>query len=137
MQHIKKIVAIGPESTGKSSLCEGLARHFKSVWAREYAREYLKKHGTKYVYENLDAIAEGQGTVAIVPHFGTWEVMNAWLSLHVAPVIMYKPGKDPGVDQFVRQARGRLKANMVSTAGFVVDSTVQDYAERLVGGGFV
>lgn len=60
MQQIKKIVVIGPESTGKSSLCESLAHHFNSVWAKEYAREYLVKHGAKYAYEDLNAIAEGQ-----------------------------------------------------------------------------
>ncbi len=57
---IKKIVVIGPESTGKSSLCEQLANHFKTEWVREYAREYLLKHGTDYKYEDLLKIAEGQ-----------------------------------------------------------------------------
>lgn len=60
MRHIKKIVAIGPESTGKSSLCEALAKHFNSIWAKEYAREYLLKHGAKYTFDDLNAIAEGQ-----------------------------------------------------------------------------
>ena len=57
---LKKIVAIGPESTGKSSLCEQLAKHFKTAWVPEYAREYLLTHGTAYQYEDLYIIAEGQ-----------------------------------------------------------------------------
>ena len=57
---IKKIVVIGPESTGKSSLCEQLAEHFKTGWVREYAREYLLEHGTDYTYEDLLEIAQGQ-----------------------------------------------------------------------------
>lgn len=57
---IKKIVIIGPESTGKSSLCKGLAGYFNTVWVKEYAREYLLKHGTHYTYENLYTIAQGQ-----------------------------------------------------------------------------
>ena len=40
---IKKIVAIGPESTGKSTLCAQLAEHYNSLWVPEYAREYLEK----------------------------------------------------------------------------------------------
>ncbi|UAY51978.1 AAA family ATPase [Ferruginibacter albus] len=60
MQLPKKIVAIGPESTGKSSLCEQLATYYKTVWVKEYAREYLLKHGTEYTYENLLDIAKGQ-----------------------------------------------------------------------------
>ncbi len=57
---IKKIVVIGPESTGKSSLCAALADHFKTVWVREFAREYLEKNGKKYAFEDLNKIAEGQ-----------------------------------------------------------------------------
>ncbi len=57
---LKKIVTIGPESTGKSMLCSQLAEHFNTRWVPEYAREYLMKHGTRYRYEDLYTIAEGQ-----------------------------------------------------------------------------
>jgi NadR type nicotinamide-nucleotide adenylyltransferase len=57
---LKKIVVIGPESTGKSTLCEGLAAHFHTGWVREYAREYLVEHGMDYSYETLSTIAKGQ-----------------------------------------------------------------------------
>ena len=60
MRQLKKIVIIGPESTGKSTLCGQLARHYQTVWCREYAREYLLKHGTNYTYDNLLTIARGQ-----------------------------------------------------------------------------
>jgi NadR type nicotinamide-nucleotide adenylyltransferase len=56
----KKIVIIGPESTGKSTLCEGLAAHYHTAWVREYAREYLEEHGMGYSYETLSTIARGQ-----------------------------------------------------------------------------
>ncbi|MEI9955389.1 MAG: ATP-binding protein [Ferruginibacter sp.] len=57
---MKKIVVIGPESTGKSTLCEQLALHYNTVWVKEYAREYLLKNGTDYTFENLLDIAKGQ-----------------------------------------------------------------------------
>ena len=57
---MKKIVIIGPESTGKSSLCEALAKHYHGTWSLEYAREYLTEHGTDYSFEDLLTIAKGQ-----------------------------------------------------------------------------
>jgi nicotinamide riboside kinase len=57
---IKKIVTIGPESTGKSTLCEQLAKYFNTTWCPEYAREYLNQNGIKYGYNDLLKIAQGQ-----------------------------------------------------------------------------
>ena len=60
MQLPKKIVVTGPESTGKSTLCEQLATNYKTLWVPEYAREYLMKLGRPYTYEDLLTIAKGQ-----------------------------------------------------------------------------
>ncbi len=57
---IKKIVIIGPESTGKSTLCKQLAEHYNTLWCPEFARTYLEKNGTNYTYEDLLIIAKGQ-----------------------------------------------------------------------------
>jgi len=57
---MKRIVIIGPESTGKSTLCQQLAEHYNTVWCPEYAREYLIKHGMNYTLDDLTAIAKGQ-----------------------------------------------------------------------------
>src|SRR5665647_830217 len=60
METIKKFVVIGPESTGKSTLCTQLAEYHKTIWVPEYAREYLEKNGTEYSYDELLTIAKGQ-----------------------------------------------------------------------------
>lgn len=57
---MKKIVVIGPESTGKSTLCEQLANHYQTVWCPEFAREYLKETNGQYSYADLLNIAHGQ-----------------------------------------------------------------------------
>lgn len=56
----RKVVIIGPESTGKSTLCELLAQHYNTLWCPEFAREYLLTNGTNYTFEDLLIIAKGQ-----------------------------------------------------------------------------
>jgi NadR type nicotinamide-nucleotide adenylyltransferase len=56
----KKIVIIGPESTGKSTLCNQLAVHYQTIWCKEFAREYLLNIGKNYTYLDLENIAQGQ-----------------------------------------------------------------------------
>lgn len=86
---MKKIVIIGPESTGKSSLCEQLAQHYQSSWVREYAREYLLTQGKEYRFEDLLTIAKGQlagedqALAAAAPHAPLFidtdmHVMKVW-----------------------------------------------------------
>jgi NadR type nicotinamide-nucleotide adenylyltransferase len=60
MRPIQKIVVLGPESTGKSTLCAALAAHYQTIWTPEYARQYLSEYGTKYTYDDLLTIAKGQ-----------------------------------------------------------------------------
>ncbi len=61
---VVKIVLFGPESTGKTTLSEQLARHYNTVWVPEYAREYLqdKWNNERKTCEpdDLLPIAEGQ-----------------------------------------------------------------------------
>ena len=57
---VRKIVILGPESTGKSILCQQLADHYNTIWCPEYAREYLLEHGNSYTFDNLLTIAENQ-----------------------------------------------------------------------------
>ena len=60
MNQLKKIVILGPESTGKSTICEALSKAYNTFWCEEYAREFLSKNGTDYTFDNLLTIAKGQ-----------------------------------------------------------------------------
>ena len=66
-ENIFKVVIIGPESTGKSTLCRQLAEHFQTEWVPEFAREYLEEHGMDYTYDDLLVIAKGQ--IELEEHF--------------------------------------------------------------------
>jgi len=69
---LKKIAIVGPESTGKSTLTQQLAQHYKTLWVAEYARYYCAPlteectlqdevnmfHGQIALEESIIAVAE-------------------------------------------------------------------------------
>lgn len=55
-----KIIATGPESSGKTTLCKALSEHFNIPFNKEYAREFLTNLEREYNQNDLLAIAEGQ-----------------------------------------------------------------------------
>jgi NadR type nicotinamide-nucleotide adenylyltransferase len=55
-----KVVITGPESTGKTTLTQALAKHFKTDYVPEYARQYLEARNGEYVKDDLLIIAKGQ-----------------------------------------------------------------------------
>ncbi|KYQ83247.1 lipid A biosynthesis acyltransferase [Acinetobacter sp. NRRL B-65365] len=88
---------------------------FLSIWGasnQKNIQRIQKIHGEHYFH---DALIEKKGLVLVIPHFGTWEVMNSWLSKYTQMTILYKPVKNPDADQFVRDARSREQAHLVPT----------------------
>lgn len=57
---MKRVVLIGPESTGKTTLASYLAKQFDTVWVPEYARTYLDCLDRPYEEKDLLEIAKGQ-----------------------------------------------------------------------------
>lgn len=88
---------------------------FFSIWASSNEKNIARIHSIQGEEHVHAAIAAAKGLVLIVPHFGTWEIMNAWFAQHTQMTIMYKPIKNAEADQFVRQARSRENANLVAT----------------------
>ncbi len=88
---------------------------FFSIWGSTNQKNIERVH--KVIGEDLlhDALAQNKGLVLIVPHFGTWEIMNAYIAQFTSMTIMYKPVKNQAADQFVRAARSREQANLVPT----------------------
>jgi NadR type nicotinamide-nucleotide adenylyltransferase len=56
----KRILILGPESTGKSTLAEKLAEHYAEPWVPEVAREYLEQLDRPYGYDDLLQIGRQQ-----------------------------------------------------------------------------
>jgi len=57
---IKRIVLIGPESTGKTQLASELASKFNTVFIPEYARNYIEQLDRNYTYNDVELIARKQ-----------------------------------------------------------------------------
>lgn len=62
-----RIVLFGPESTGKTTMSELLAKHYNTVWVAEFAREYLqnKWNNERKTCEDADLIPIAQGQIAL------------------------------------------------------------------------
>ena len=62
-----KIVLFGPESTGKTTMSELLAKHYHTVWVAEYAREYLQEkwNNERKTCEDSDLIPIAKGQIAL------------------------------------------------------------------------
>ena len=57
---ILKIVITGPESTGKSTLSEQLAKQYNTIFIPEYARTYVGNLTRPYTYNDVEHIAHQQ-----------------------------------------------------------------------------
>lgn len=57
--------------------------------------------------------------IVIAPHHGSWELLNLWLAQHQPLMSLYKPTRNPFVDNYVIKSRSRNGAQLIpiGTAG--------------------
>jgi HTH-type transcriptional repressor of NAD biosynthesis genes len=58
---VTKVVFLGAPSTGKTTLAESMAKHYRTAWMPEYGREYWERHqiDRRLTLEQLEEIATG------------------------------------------------------------------------------
>lgn len=102
-----KVVVIGPESTGKSTLSQQLAAHYQTVWVPEYARPYLEALSRPYEQSDLLSIAEGQLAQEDQLAVAARQVLICDTDLHVIKVWSeHKYGNcDPAIQQAIRDRK--------------------------------
>lgn len=88
---------------------------FLSIWGSSNSKNIERIHHIEGEHYYHEALAAKKGLVMIIPHFGTWEILNAWCSQFTSMTILYKPVKNEDADRFVRDARSRERANLVPT----------------------
>lgn len=57
---IRRVAIVGPESTGKTTLAEQLAKHYNTVFVAEYAREYINNLKRPYSIDDIVTISKRQ-----------------------------------------------------------------------------
>lgn len=102
------------------------------IWgsAPEFALQQIKQIHHEALF--IEALKNPNGTLAVVTHFGAWELLNAWLNQYTQPLIMYKPSKYKDLDRFMLEARQRLNATLVPTD----ETGVRAIFKHLKQGGF-
>ena len=55
-----KIIVTGPESSGKTTLCDQLSNHFNIPFTKEFARSYIDNLDGSYIIDDLLSIAKEQ-----------------------------------------------------------------------------
>ncbi|OTG84714.1 lysophospholipid acyltransferase family protein [Acinetobacter sp. ANC 4648] len=111
--------------------CLSYAESLK-CWAMPPEWSLKQIHTVHHLDVLTNALKDPKGALIIIPHLGTWEMINAWIHQYGTPTIMYKPMKDPNINNFVLEARQRLNASLVPT-----DATgVKALFKNLKQGGF-
>ena len=88
---------------------------FFSIWGTDNSQNIARIENIFGEALMHEALKENKGLVLIVPHFGTWEIMNAYIAQFTQMTIMYKPVKNAAANQFVLAARSREQAHLVPT----------------------
>lgn len=128
---LKKSTRLKRERQSVTNQCLAIMESIK-CWGMpsQYSIDQIKHVEGLEILKN--ALADPKGMIAVVPHLGTWEMMNAWLNQFGSPTIMYKPSDNAGMDKFMLNARQRLNATLVPTD----DSGVRAIFKTLKKGGF-
>lgn len=96
-----------------------LALELPAVWRRDPERLLATVEGAQAARRLDRAEAEGRGVLLLVPHLGNWELLCLWLQARAGPgrpfTALYRPLRDPGLDEWLRTARQRSGARLVPT----------------------
>nr|WP_315381822.1 AAA family ATPase [uncultured Sphingomonas sp.] len=128
---VRRVVLLGGESTGKSTLAAALAARLGTCWVPEYGRELWELRGGDLRFDDLLAIAREQ----IAREEAALETATGWVVCDTSPLVtmFYCETMFGRVDPELRMLAGRRYDATLLCAGdfpFVQDGTRQDTAFR-------
>lgn len=130
---VRRVVLLGGESTGKSTLAAALAAHLDTVHVPEYGRERWEAQNGQLTFDDLLAIGREQ----VARERAALRRANRWLVCDTAPLttLFYSRAFFDGrtARELERLARRRYDATVLCAPGdfpFVQDGTRQDAAFR-------
>lgn len=82
-----------------------------------WSAERLKRHvpvveGWEATHELIDG---ERGVIIVGAHFGNWEVLPLWLSIHRPLTALYKAPKQPELEQLITSTRSRFGSRMIAS----------------------
>ena len=105
---------LGRESM-RHFIMTGLEAGMGWAWSRKrLERHFVEDDGFTYLTEALN---EGKGVLALVPHYGNWELMSHWAQFRIPLLALYKPSGSDEIQQAVIRNRTRFGAIMAPTTG--------------------
>jgi KDO2-lipid IV(A) lauroyltransferase len=107
------------QQLAKDSLVETLKAvcELGIVW-RRYSNRFpglIKAVKDQHILD--EAVAQGQGVLLAVPHFGNWEVLNQYLSRYDNFGFLYKPPSDSRIERLLLKYRGQGGAKQITADG--------------------
>jgi KDO2-lipid IV(A) lauroyltransferase len=86
-----------------------------AVWLRPYDKVLKLIKGTSG-WEHIDAArTAGKGVIVIAPHIGCFEIINLYYAARQPFTAMYKPPRQPVLDELMLAGRQRGQATLVPT----------------------
>lgn len=84
-------------------------------WPLERVFSYFDEPQGEELYYEAERL--GQGVILAGAHFGAWELLALYMQQHLNGAILYKPGRDPEVEEMLLEKRRRAGALLVPATG--------------------
>jgi NadR type nicotinamide-nucleotide adenylyltransferase len=125
-----RVVLIGSESTGKTTLARSLSEELGAAWVPEFAREYQDRTGAPLTAEDVDQVARGQIAAedAARPR-GDLLILDTDLVSTAVYARHYYGSCPTWIDRAARERRAHLYLLLAPDVPWVADGAQRDRPE--------